>query len=359
MCRSYGRFGGKTVLDAAPRPASEVLVRDFDVIVIGGSAGAIEASIGIVGALPPDLPAAVFVVIHIPPDATSRLPTILGRHAQLPVAHATDGEPLVPGRVLVAPPDRHITVTPTHVEVRRGPKENRHRPAIDPLLRSAADAFGPRVIAVILSGGPGDGVSGCLRVVEEDGLVLVQDPADAVVGAMPESILDALDGHARVPLDRIGAAVVDIVRSRDGVGASSASSIGPEEGPMPERVDPAEGAEENLFGCPDCGGVLTGTERRETLEFACQVGHRYTAAALVGAQDAAVERALWSAVRGFEEKEEMLRRLADRVDRHPRVSHGYRQRAEEAAVHAEVIRDLLTTRSGTEMSEEDLVASAD
>ncbi|HEX6123143.1 MAG TPA: chemotaxis protein CheB, partial [Ktedonobacterales bacterium] len=133
-----------------------------DLIVIGASAGGVEALITIARELPHDLPAAVCVVLHVPPHVPSLLPKILAQAGPLPATHARDQEPLLPGRIYVAPPDHHLLARQGHLRVTRGPRENRSRPAVDPLFRTAAHAYGPRVIGVVLSGALDDGTAGLI-----------------------------------------------------------------------------------------------------------------------------------------------------------------------------------------------------
>lgn len=183
-----------------------------EIIVVGGSAGAIEALITLVRALPADLPASVFVVIHTPPNAMSRLPEILGRAGQLPAGHGRAGEKTETGRISVAPPDQHLLVRPGRIELMRGPRENHSRPAIDPLFRSAARVYGPRVIGVLLSGALSDGAAGLLAVKARGGLVMIQDPAEAIVSSMPRNALELVEADHVLPAARIGSEIVQLVR---------------------------------------------------------------------------------------------------------------------------------------------------
>src|SRR5262245_32648369 len=173
---------------------------NHDIIVLGASAGGIEALTDLVPQLPAALPVAIFVVVHLPPHSPSILPRLLTQAGPLPATHATDGEAIQPGHIYVAPPDFHLLLTPGTVRVVRGPQENLCRPAIDPLFRSAAAAYGPRAIGVILTGSLRDGTAGLLTIKQRGGVAVVQDPADALFPNMPRSALEYVDVDYCVPL---------------------------------------------------------------------------------------------------------------------------------------------------------------
>ncbi len=155
--------------------------------MLGASAGGIEALATLVSELPHDLPAAGLVVLHVPSDTVSHLPAILGRAGKLQAVHAEDGEAIVAGKLYVAPPGCHLLVDDGGVRLPRGPRENRHRPAVDPLFRSAASWYGERVIAALLSGGAGDGIAGLREVKRCGGTTIIQDPSEALFPGMPAS----------------------------------------------------------------------------------------------------------------------------------------------------------------------------
>src|SRR5947209_8076436 len=167
------------------------------IIVVGASAGGVEALQALVRTLPADFPGTLFVTMHFPSHGTSVLPRILSRVSEVPASHAVDGEPILPGRIYVAPPDFHLLLTTTGVHLARGPKESGHRPAVDPMFRSAAVAFGARVIGVVLTGSLDDGTSGMAAIKRRGGLVVIQDPDEALFPSMPQSV------HEHVPVDRV------------------------------------------------------------------------------------------------------------------------------------------------------------
>jgi two-component system chemotaxis response regulator CheB len=184
-----------------------------DVVVVGASAGGIDALTRIVSRLPGDLPAAVFVVLHVSAGATSVLPAILTRHGRLPARHATSGEAIEPGTIYVAPPDHHLVLEAGSIALSRGPRENRVRPAIDALFRSAAVAYGARVIGVVLSGYLDDGAAGLAVIKKHGGLAIVQDPDDAQCAGMPRAALEAVDADHVTQVDDAGPLIGRLVRT--------------------------------------------------------------------------------------------------------------------------------------------------
>ena len=322
-----------------------------DLVVVGGSAGGVEALVELVGELPEALAAPVLVVVHIPATAESHLPRILERSGRLAAGHAEDGEPLEDGRIFVAPPDFHMTIRDWRVRLERGPRENHHRPAVDPLVRAAARWHDGRTIAVILSGGAGDGVAGCLAVSRRGGTILVQDPEDAIFDGMPRSVSSRVEVDAMLPAAALGGEIARLVgtteavmsRSERGDEPSGVARLPTDEVVRMEREGMAlANMRADTFGCPECGGVLQPIDEGEWLRFRCMVGHAYSPEALLDAQADALESALWSAVRNLEERSELLRRLADRTAQHaPDVADCHRSRAEEASHEAGVIRRFL------------------
>jgi two-component system, chemotaxis family, protein-glutamate methylesterase/glutaminase len=322
------------------------------VVLIGASAGGIEPLIRVIEGLPAHLAAPVLIVVHIPPDAESRLPEILQRRSAMPVAHAVNGVPLEPGRVFVAPPDRHLMLSDGVGRVVRGPRQNRHRPAIDTLLRTGAHVAGPDAVAVILSGAAGDGVAGSIMIANRGGQVFVQDPAEALFPGMPAKVLDAVPGATTLPVDEIAAAVEDVV----GRGAEirtmrpAARPTDQEDEIMDEISGPAPiESGRPAYSCPDCGGVLEEIVDEGPLRFRCRVGHEFYSDDLGSAQWATLEDALWAAVRGMEENAELSSRLARIADENssPRSAERHRDRAAEVQAQSRVIREFLLRPGAT------------
>ncbi len=320
-----------------------------DVIVVGASAGGVEALTRFVGGLPADLPAAVLVVLHIPARAPTALPSILGRSGPLPARTARQDDALVPGTILVAPPDHHLVARASGVTVVRGPRENGHRPCIDALFRTAAVHLGPRVVAVVLSGSDDDGTAGALAVRDRGGLVAVQDPTEAMYRTMPASVARKAGPVLQAPADRLGALVAAVVGERAAAGGTAADALLQQEAAVDENLEGAVLGERagtpSAFSCPDCSGVLLVQAEEPVLRFRCRIGHAWTADGLVAQQDLTVETALWSAVRALQEKSELSERLARRAHEDGRkVSAGhFHEAAGEARRSAGVLRDLLSS----------------
>jgi two-component system, chemotaxis family, protein-glutamate methylesterase/glutaminase len=290
------------------------------VVVIGASAGGVPALTTFVAGLDADLPAAVLVVLHVPSDRPSLLPQILDRAGPLPAMHAGDREPLLAGRIYVAPPDRHLLIADGMVRVTRGPWENGYRPSIDALFRSAARWHTTRVVGIVMSGALNDGAAGLAAVEQFGGVPVVQDPADASVHDMPERSIEAVPAAKVLPVSDIAAFLNEVVRS-----APPPRLPAPEVAPEYPDLAAAQGtrpdveltdAEPAALVCPDCGGSMFTVQDDAVLRFRCWVGHGWTAGALEEANGRTLEEALWAAVRVLEENQLVQQRLVSRaVDR--------------------------------------------
>jgi two-component system chemotaxis response regulator CheB len=322
-----------------------------DVVVIGASAGGVEAISRIVAELPRDIHASILVVLHIS-RGRSLLPEILTRAGPLPAAHPTDGEALHYGQIYVAPPDHHLVVDASTVRVVHTASENGVRPAVDPLFRSAARAYGPRVIGVVLTGALDDGTAGMMAIKEAGGVTVVQDPDDAFAPGMPRSAIAAGVADHVVPLCDIPLLIAALTEE-------DAPSLPPQAcGPHPRqrepdlaRTSPAvrdvdRPGKPSVFTCPECHGTMWEAEESGVLRFRCGVGHVYSAESMMSAQTDEVDRALRIALRTLEERAALSHRLAERGRMRGQrwLDKAFTQRALETEREAEPIRALLRSR---------------
>jgi two-component system chemotaxis response regulator CheB len=322
-----------------------------DIIVIGASAGGVEVLSQLVRNLPKGLPAAILVACHIPPSSRSILPEILSRSGTLLAVHARDGDPVYPGQIYVAPPDHHLLLGDGVVKLTRGPRENGHRPAIDPLFRSAARVYGPRVIGVVLSGALYDGVAGLLAIRAAGGIAVVQDPHDARVPALPLSAAEVAGADYILPADALASVLVDLVQ-RPALEKGEARMIDPID-KLPEIQSRDQEAQENgerrgalsVFTCPECGGALWQVNEQKMLRFLCHVGHAYHGEALLAEQTEILEAALWTAVRTFKDKSILARQLAarERERGNQEAASRFDEQAQQAEQYGHSIQQYLLT----------------
>ena len=312
-----------------------------DTIAIGCSAGGIRALRHLLSRLPVNFPAAVLVVQH-QGAGPGRLDQALGSVSALPVAFAEDGDRPRPGRVYLAPPDRHLLLVDDRLVVTSGPRENRSRPAVDPLFRTVAACRGGRTVAVQLTGMLADGVAGLDAVRRCGGLVVVQDPDDAEFDAMPRNALAAVEADHVVALDALAELLVRLVDE-----PAPAVEI-PEEVTIEARLSlpgPSRPREVDAVGrpvalaCPDCGGPLWESGEGASATYRCHVGHALSTRVLLDAQSEQIERSLWVAVRSLSEHAATLARLAEKREGH--LGDGYRERAREALEHSDQARRFL------------------
>lgn len=281
------------------------------VIVVGASAGGVNAIGAIVSDLPADFAAAILVVLHIGAHK-SNLPWLLNQEGSIEAMHPADGDPVEGGRVYVAPPDHHLTVEDGVMRLTKGPRENFARPAIDPLFRSAAQSYGSNLIGVMLTGGLNDGTAGMYELKQHGGLAIVQDPEEALSASMPRSVMAHMTVDHCVPLAAIAPLLVRLVSERAKAGAVAASVLSPN-AQAPEMT--AEFTEHRPIAvtCPDCGGALRQRELGTIALFECHIGHRYTAEVMLAAQFLALERSVEMAMRSLGERAELCRQMADKT----------------------------------------------
>ena len=318
-----------------------------DIIVIGGSSGATAPLKEILQRLPADLPAAVFVVLHISAQGIGILSTVASAASRLPVIQAESGMVIENGHIYLAAPDHHLLLFESHIMLGRGPRENMVRPAIDALFRSAALQYGPRVIGVLLSGLLSDGAAGLTAIKQCGGVALVQDPTDAIADEMPLHALEATTVDLCMPGIRIGDVLSDLAREQPGTRLPAPPEIRLEvEIAAGERIGSdslAEIADPAPLTCPSCGGVLSELKTEHPLRFRCQVGHAYTADALAKEQESKVDEALRVALRIIEERAELVTRMArdGRQSGRPAVAQMYEARAIEYREYADMIRRVM------------------
>jgi two-component system chemotaxis response regulator CheB len=320
-------------------------------VVIGASAGGVEAISAIVAELPRSLRAAILVVLHMS-RGRSVLPEILTRAGRLPASHPRDGEALHHGRIYVAPPDHHMTLDGHRVRIQHGPSENGVRPAVDPLFRSAARSFGSRVIGIILTGSLDDGTAGLAAVKEAGGVTVAQDPAEAFAPSMPRSAVDYVGVDHVLPLKEIPLLVARLTQETVSPAAMEMRGphLTPREPDLSEEVIAVHPEDRpgrvSVYSCPECHGSLWEVEEGGLLRFRCRVGHIYSPDSMLDAQTDSVDRALWAALRSLEERAALTRRMAERARRrrYSGVASAFEQRATAAEEHAAVVKQMLLTR---------------
>ncbi|HEY4574512.1 MAG TPA: chemotaxis protein CheB, partial [Thermoanaerobaculia bacterium] len=319
---------------------SAVPAEGHDVVVIGASAGGVQALSEVMDGLPPNLPAAVFVVLHVAPHGHSALPAILSRLGCLPASHPVDGEEIQPGRVYVAPPDRHLEIEGSHVQLSRKASENGHRPAVDVLFRTAARSFGPRVVGVVLTGNLDDGTAGLAAIKRCGGKAVVQDPREADYPSMPESAIANVAVDHVLPLGDVAAMIRRLVYEPP----APADYRQEEPDPMSERDDEDGSLTGDPSGltCPACGGALFEKPGESPVHFRCRTGHAYSPESLAASQTETLDAALWAALRSLEETAALARRMEKRARGrdHPAAGQRYQQRARDADQHAALLRTM-------------------
>ena len=322
-----------------------------NIIVIGSSAGGVKALLAFVKNLPADFQASIFIVQHIAPHTESILPEIITMLSPLEAKHPTDGEKIKPGTIYIAPPDHHMLLEDGKVMITRGPKENRFRPSIDALFRSAAYVYGPRVIGVVLSGYLDDGTSGLWSVQRFGGSAIVQDPQDAAFPDMPANSLEFVEADHIVPIDQLAALLVRLTT---------------EEAPAPPKV-PADDLERieieitiarqdnafemgiikkgelTPFTCPDCHGALTKLIEGNLIRFRCHTGHAYTISTLLAEVTESVESLMYQSMRGLEETKMLLHNMGEHFQEtdQQEVADLFFKKAKEAGIQAQVVHDSI------------------
>jgi two-component system chemotaxis response regulator CheB len=290
-----------------------------DIVVVGASAGGMDALQKLVTHLPKDFPASLFVVWHMSPGVKSALPEVLGRASALPVLVPADGDPIVAGQIYVAPNDHHMLLEHGYIRIAKGPKENRFRPALDPLFRSAAYVYGTRVTGVVLSGALDDGTAGLWTIKLRGGTAIVQEPSDAGMRSMPLSALNNVDVDYKLPATAIGELLGRLVREEAEPEPELPETlrrrleheirIAEEHNALDEQV--MRYGELSPFTCPECHGVLSMMREGKIVRFRCHTGHAFSSDALLASNGEELEARLWDAVRASDESVILLNRLGE------------------------------------------------
>lgn len=305
-------------------------------IVIGASEGGVGALQAIVAALPENLPAAVLVVMHIGAHSSTLAP-ILSQAGPVLAINPKDGEQIMSGRIYVAPPDHHMIVEGGVIRLTKGPRENFSRPSIDPLFRSAAEAYGPSVIGVILTGGLNDGTAGLYEIKQRGGITMVQDPNEATNPGMPLSALHhvAIDHCASLAmLPRLIQQVLEDI-------STSLTPQTPSEGRENEMTAEYTHERPVAITCPDCGGALRQSQLGTLKQFRCHIGHVYTAEVMLHGQFIVMEQSLETALRSMNERAELCRQMAEQAGPDHTAAAQWQLAVEEARDQSRSLQGLL------------------
>lgn len=319
-----------------------------NIVVMGTSAGGLDALDKVIGQLPAGLPASIFIVQHMAPENTGdALLQRLSRHKAFKCKLSSNGESLKRGTIYIAPSDFHMLVKEKTVLVTKGARENRYRPGVDPLFRSAAVAHGSSVIGVVLTGMLDDGTAGLIAIQKCGGVTVVQDPKDAAYPTMPQSALNNLKVDHCVRLAEMGPLLAKLIEESPAKRKPIPKDIRTE-AVIAERVVSNVAQVNGLgsqvpYNCPNCGGVLWKMDKSDAHRYRCHTGHSFTAAALLTSQSEKIEETLWVSLRMLEERKNLLNNMAEKEKR-SKTKGEYAQRAKDADAHIERIRQMLLTR---------------
>jgi len=328
---------------------------NMHIVVVGTSAGGMKALIALVEQLPGDFPAPLLIVQHLSADATGdALLNSLNKIGKLKCIHAKHGEHIQSGHIYLAPSDHHLMIEKNgHLLVTKGAQENRSRPAIDPLFRSAAACFGNMTTGILLTGYLDDGTAGLIAIQRCGGISIIQDPADADYPDMPKNALNQMRPDYCIPIVEIGGVLSTLMTRKP-----------KKQPPIPEdilkEVKIAERVLSDLpsvnalgdqvpFNCPGCGGVLWKMDKGPDLRYRCHTGHAYTAATLLAEQTIKIEETMWTALRMFEERKNLLTTIAK--EKKGAVAKSANERAKMSQVHIDRIRAILLTDGKSSISD--------
>ncbi|MGB5944093.1 MAG: chemotaxis protein CheB [Leeuwenhoekiella sp.] len=316
-------------------------------VAIGASAGGRKAVTKIFKEMPQDVDAAFVLVIHSAFDTPSFLSKALQKITSLNVIDAEDDMSLERGCIYIAKPDHHLFVRSNKIQLSKGPRENRFRPAIDVLFRSSAVSYSNECIGVLMSGRLSDGTAGLDAIKMCGGIAIVQDPKTAEFGDMPSYAVETVDVDVIADLNDLTEVIAKAIKTP-----------APEPQHIPQRLireneiaisSSSQIALENDLGkqvplsCASCGGPLWEISNSKTKRYRCHVGHAFSQEALLFSQDESLEETLWVSLRTFEEKKTLLNRMAsDYEERGPKMlAKSYRDKVEEVSRHITKLRSIL------------------
>ena len=320
-----------------------------DLVVIGASAGGVTALQQLIHELPADFPAAILIVLHISRESSGLLPDVLVHAGRLPARNATYDEPIRNGHIYVAPPNRHLLVGPgRRIQIGHGPKENRFRPAVDPLFRSAALHGGANVIGIILSGGLDDGTAGLCAIKRAGGLSVVQSPEDAEVRSMPVSALQHVGADFFASAGEIGKQLPRLLTDPIVQAAPVSEETKIEVALAADernRADVMMLGDPSPYTCPTCRGTLMRIHNATPERYRCHTGHAFTAMSLDEELRESVENAVWNVIRALQEHAMLLNEMVRRPGLGNQQIADYRERADAALKRAQALRDMLNSGS--------------
>ena len=331
------------------------------IVVVGASAGGTQALIGLVEQLPAKLNAAILVVQHIPAHTPSNLAQVLQHHTDFKVVNARDGQRIAPNTIYCAVADHHLLVEGDNIVVTKGPKENRFRPSVDALFRSAAYHYRTRVIGVVLSGALNDGTSGMWAIKRMGGVSMIQLRSEARFDSMPASAAKYTDIDYELPAAQMAGQIDSLTKHAPGMHKSDDSPTPNEESFLRAEINIAKGenALENgvldhgVFSpltCPDCHGALTEYKEGNLRRFRCHTGHAHTSETLLTGIDENVEKSMWEVMRGLEESQLLLNHMAEVHTQSGNlgVAREYQNRAGNLAKSAQIVKAAILNQRPAE-----------
>lgn len=322
-------------------------MENHHVIVIGTSAGGVQALTTLIRLLPKNFAASIYIVQHISSEAPSNLATILSKIGQLPIAFAQDKQLIEPGHIYIAPPDLHLLLESNFMRTIKGPRENRMRPAIDPLFRSAAVAYNSYATGVILTGMLDDGTAGLQAIKACGGMAIVQQPEDAEYKSMPESAIANVEVDKVAPIKDIPSILLERITEKPAPVSQIPADLQLEMPIVEDAITKpeimAKIGKPVAHSCPSCGGPLWQIGHDSLLRYRCHVGHAFTSHSLIEEQNEATEKALWIALRTLEERSRLLKTMSDRYKEKgaDSLADVHQKRSQEAFDHSILIRNLI------------------